>query len=1240
MHDRVAAELLRVFPGDSEMAQRLRGTDWSQTSMGPVENWPESLRVALGIGLATLSGERPLAAESLDLLHRLSLIGAEGGAAAACRAAAAIFSQYPQLIPFAVIYLTDEDGHGARRIAHGGAPANRHDGASLPPHLAGSQWPDGLKPAQAGGLALQWLPLRTGASLPVLGMLALAASTGLSGDEQQRFAALLGSQLAAVIARARQIKPGAAWPAADNHAAPDSHDLLHLRGGSPPHFRVLVAHGSADTRSQLQQLLQLYGDVQLAADGEEAVAALAGARYDLLLADAVLPRRNGFDLIRHVRSDPALRLMSAILLSAQEREEERSESLLAGADDYLAESFEARELVARIGSCLALTRLRAEALSESELRFRIVQQTSPDAFLIFEAVRNEAGIPVALECQFANPAAIRVLGKSACVRLTGRNDEGLNQLFSTLVGVLGSDRPWQGEHPYQHRGATRWLRSLAVRAGDRIALTCADITSHHAAEVAVRLNEARQSFLLALSDNLRPLTCPRRIMEVACAALGRQLKVAAVGYAEMQPDGETLLDSGSYADGRLTELPGLGCRLSDLAPAFRRALLDGRARFVQDLRRAPIERAGRAGGIYGRGVRATAVAPLIKNGKLVACLYVADVAPHNWTGQDRNLLREIADRTWTAVERARAEQALAAELKSMARLHEMSSRMVKARDLNSLLQEVLDATIELHGAFAGNVQLVDEETHSLRMAALRGFSAEFLHEFKDVSGDDGTLCAQSLRKGRRMLMEDIEQPGCCAELRAIGRRVGFRAIQSTPLTSHSGEVLGMLNTHFRQPHQFTEQELRLTDLCARHAADAISGHLREKQQARTSEVLEGRVNERTSELQRALDALNREAQERQQAEDRLRQSEKLKAIGQLTGGIAHDFNNMLQTISSGLNLVRLRLQQGKTGEVEGYLRRAEKGAQRAAALTHRLLAFSRQQTLEPKSVSLGRVAREMEDMIRRAVGPSVQLDLQLTPGKWLVMCDPNQMESALLNLCVNARDAMPDGGWLTISTDEIEFNEAQAAPVEGAAAGRYATISVSDTGHGMPPEVLAHVFEPFFTTKPLGKGTGLGLSQIYGFVRQSGGFVQIESMPGKGTMVRVCLPYNATDPDSSSQTSADNGRTLLLVEDEQDVREMTGEQLRELGYRVLEADSGPAALRLMQSGPHIDLMITDIGLPGGMDGNQVVSAVRERIPVLPVIMISGYAAGPATPDTELLRKPFHVADLADRVKAKLEARHP
>ncbi|HEY1149957.1 MAG TPA: ATP-binding protein [Pseudoduganella sp.] len=1010
--------------------------------------------------------------------------------------------------------------------------------------------------------------------------------------------------------------------------------------GAAPRFRVLVADDSADMRQYLRDLLAPYGDVEQAADGHAAADALASQRYDLLLADVKMPGMNGVELLRHVRRQPDLRLMSVVLISARVGEEARSEALTAGADDYLEMPFTARELVSRIGSCLALTRMRADAIAESELRFSAVQQASPDAFLIFAAVRDANGAISAFECQFANPAAMRILGKSVCGRLNGRTDEGLNPLFRMLAEAMEKDQPWQGEHAYHNGSTTRWLRSTAARAGERIALCCTDFTAHHEADLAMRQSEARQSFLLALSDNLRPLSCPCRIMDVACEAVGRQLKVAAVGYAEMQTDGETLLDGGGFGDGRLPSLHGMACRLSEFSPGFRRALLDGRARFVADLRRAPIERAGRAGGIYGRGVRATAVAPLVKDGRLVACLYAADAAPRNWTSQDRNLLREIADRTWSAVERARAEEALAVELKNMGRLQEMSTRMVKAKDLHGLLHEVLDATIELHGAFAGSIQLYDPDNSSLHLAAARGFDADFLYRYKAVRAGDGTPCGLALASVQRVIVEDIEHEPGCITMRGEARRAGFRAVQSTPLISHGGKVLGMLSTHFRGARRFTERELRMTDLYARHAADAIGAHLREQMRVRNSEVLESRVAERTQELQRALDALNREVLERKQAEDRLRQSEKLKAIGQLTGGIAHDFNNMLQTISGGLNLVRLRMQQGKLGEIEGYLRRAEKGTQRAAALTHRLLAFSRQQTLEPKCVSLGRIAREMEDMIRRAVGPSVQVEMQMGIGKWLVMCDPNQMESALLNLCVNARDAMPDGGWLTISTDELELSTEQAARYEGAAAGRYATIAVSDTGFGMTPEVLVHVFEPFFTTKPLGKGTGLGLSQIYGFVRQSGGFVQIESVPDKGTTVRICLPYNATDPEFDVPVGPDKGQTLLLVEDEQDVREMTGEQLRELGYRVLEADSGAAAMRLMQSGPRVDLLITDIGLPGGMDGNQVVGAMRQLMPVLPVIMISGYAAGPTAPDTEFLRKPFLVTDLAERVKAKLEARHP
>ncbi|MFL5252189.1 MAG: PAS domain S-box protein [Rhodopila sp.] len=252
---------------------------------------------------------------------------------------------------------------------------------------------------------------------------------------------------------------------------------------------------------------------------------------------------------------------------------------------------------------------------------------------------------------------------------------------------------------------------------------------------------------------------------------------------------------------------------------------------------------------------------------------------------------------------------------------------------------------------------------------------------------------------------------------------------------------------------------------------------------RSSAELKARVAERTAELEQALSRLNREMLERQEAEAQLRQSEKLKAIGQLTGGIAHDFNNMLQGIIGGLSMIRTHTEQQRPEDVLRYTKSSEAAVMRAAALVHRLLAFSRRQDLAPKPVNLNRIAQHMEEMVRRMVGLSVQVELQLADGQWLVLCDPNQLESAVLNLCVNARDAMPEGGWLTISTDGLLLSEADLVGQEDVRPGRYAAIAVTDTGTGMPPEIVAHVFEPFFTTKPIGQGTGLGLSQIYGFVR-------------------------------------------------------------------------------------------------------------------------------------------------------------
>jgi CheY-like chemotaxis protein len=283
----------------------------------------------------------------------------------------------------------------------------------------------------------------------------------------------------------------------------------------------------------------------------------------------------------------------------------------------------------------------------------------------------------------------------------------------------------------------------------------------------------------------------------------------------------------------------------------------------------------------------------------------------------------------------------------------------------------------------------------------------------------------------------------------------------------------------------------------------------------------------------------------------------------------------------------------------------------------------------------------MADLIRRTVGPAIRLDLHLRDGRARVLCDPTELESALLNLCINARDAMPEGGRLSIATEDIRLSQADLVGEEGAAPGDYVEISVADTGKGMPTDVVERVFEPFFTTKPLGQGTGLGLSQVYGFVRQSGGIVRLESAPGRGTTVRVCLPQHARvvmvkeSGAASAPNTAEPGQAVLLVDDESLAREAAAERLRELGYRVLEAADGPAALHLLDGGARIDMLVTDVGLPNGMNGRQVAEAVRKRRPGIPLLFITGYAGSELPPGSEVIDKPFDLDILAQRVQAAL-----
>jgi CheY-like chemotaxis protein len=343
-------------------------------------------------------------------------------------------------------------------------------------------------------------------------------------------------------------------------------------------------------------------------------------------------------------------------------------------------------------------------------------------------------------------------------------------------------------------------------------------------------------------------------------------------------------------------------------------------------------------------------------------------------------------------------------------------------------------------------------------------------------------------------------------------------------------------------------------------------------------------------------------------------------------------------------LLQTRVTQGRLNDLDRYITAAQGASKRAAALTHRLLAFSRRQTLSPRPTDINRLIGGIEELVRRTVGPEITVEIVAAGGLWTTLVDQNQLENALLNLCINARDAMPGGGKVTIETgnkwlDRLGARDRDLSP------GQYVSLCVSDTGTGMPPDVVARAFDPFFTTKPIGQGTGLGLSMIYGFVRQSGGQVRIYSEVGHGTMVCLYLPrylgdaaHEADETDDAETPRAEQGETVLIVDDEPTVRMLTTEVLEDLGYRAIEASDGAAALKLLQSDARIDLLVTDVGLPGGMNGRQVADAGRAVRPDLKVLFITGYAEnavvshGHLAPGMQVMTKPFGLDELANRIK--------
>ncbi|MBA3447070.1 MAG: PAS domain S-box protein [Pseudaminobacter sp.] len=597
-----------------------------------------------------------------------------------------------------------------------------------------------------------------------------------------------------------------------------------------------------------------------------------------------------------------------------------------------------------------------------------------------------------------------------------------------------------------------------------------------------------------------------------------------------------------------------------------------------------------------------------------------------------------------------AEQALRRETRALAVVNETGAAVAAELDLEKIVQTVTDAGVELTGAQFGAFfyNVLDEAGESYMLYALSGVNREAFSKFPMPRA---TAIFRPTFHGEGILRSDdiLRDPRYGKNAPYSGLPTGHLPVRSylaVPVTSRSGEVVGGLFFGNGEPGVFRKEHEDLLLGIAGHAAIAIDN-------ARLFRAAEDELAERRR-AEEALHALNAtleqrvadEVAERSKAEDALRQAQKMEAVGQLTGGIAHDFNNMLAVVIGGLNLLERRLAKGET-DVGRYIDAAMDGATRAASLTQRLLAFSRQQPLQPEPLDANRLVSGMSELLSRTLGENIRVESVLSAGLWKTNVDPGQLENTLLNLSVNARDAMPDGGKLTIETANAHVDDQYAREFE-IAAGQYVLICVTDTGSGMSPEIVAKAFDPFFTTKEVGKGTGLGLSQVFGFVRQSGGHVKIYSEPGHGTTAKIYMPrfYGDAPVDAPRRVEAaaqagNRSEIIMVVEDEERVRNYSVEALRDLGYTVVQASSGPEALRMIEEGQDMALLFTDVVMPE-MTGRQLADLAVARLPTLKVLFTTGYTRnavvhnGVLDPGTHFLPKPFGIDQLASKVRGVLD----
>ncbi len=634
-------------------------------------------------------------------------------------------------------------------------------------------------------------------------------------------------------------------------------------------------------------------------------------------------------------------------------------------------------------------------------------------------------------------------------------------------------------------------------------------------------------------------------------------------------------------------------------------------------------------------------------------------ACHDAKGAVTTMIGLVQDVT----ERKLEQLALAADVHALEIINRIGALVASELDLEKIVQAVTDAGVQITGAQFGAFfyNVISAEGEKYTLYTISGVPRE---KFANFPMPRNTPVFGPTFRGEGIVrVDDITRDSRYGRMEPHkGMPPGHLPVRSylaLPVTSRSGEILGGLFFGHATPGVFDARSERVMVGVSAQAAIAIDNarlfekaqrEIQERQKAEDNlrslaQELEIRVRERTAELEQSYAQLQRASEEREVAEEALRQSQKMEAIGQLTGGVAHDFNNLLTVIIGNLDTVLRRLGDAADVRLRRPVEHALEGAQKGAVLTQRLLAFARRQPLRPEPTDPNRLVLRMSELLHRTLGELAEIETVLAAGIWPIEVDVAQLESAILNLAVNARDAIPGSGKVTIETANVRIDETYSR-THNVPEGQYVCLCVSDTGVGIPGELLDKVFDPFFTTKPVGQGTGLGLSQVYGFAKQSGGAVRIYSEVGEGTTVKLYLPryfgaLSEAQQDRAEPITAECDETVLIVEDDPQVRALSVSHFEELGYRVLEAADGPTALELLARTARVDLLFTDVGLPK-MNGRELADEACRMRPALRVLFTTGYAKnaivhqGRLDRGVDLIGKPFTFTELSEKVRDILD----